>query len=80
MTTTSLPTRPVRISGPEDPIAKAVTALMGLFGNHRRLRQSRRFARDVKNLQAMSDHMLRDIGLNRADIFYAVHNGSLPDR
>jgi uncharacterized protein YjiS (DUF1127 family) len=53
---------------------------MGRLGNHRRLRQSRRFARDVEHLQAMGDHMLRDIGLNRADISYAVHNGKLPDR
>ncbi len=39
-----------------------------------------RLKRDIADVNAMDDHMLRDIGLNRADISFAVRTGRLPDR
>ena len=36
-------------------------------------------ARDVGEMQAMTDHMLHDIGLNRADVSHAIRTGKLPD-
>jgi uncharacterized protein YjiS (DUF1127 family) len=34
-----------------------------------------RIRRDMRHLTAMSDHMLKDIGLRRADIPHAVRYG-----
>jgi uncharacterized protein YjiS (DUF1127 family) len=39
-----------------------------------------RASRDLSDVRAMNDHALRDIGLSRADIYFAIRTGRLPDR
>jgi len=40
-----------------------------------RINLAGRIARDIRHLEEMSDHQLRDIGLNRGDIALAVRDG-----
>ncbi len=40
-----------------------------------RLRLERRIARDIRRVEEMSDHDLRDIGMHRGDIPLAVRHG-----
>ena len=42
------------------------------------IRQQRRTRRSADQLHALDDHMLADIGLNRADIDYVARYGRLP--
>lgn len=48
--------------------------LAGLFRRLRRRREQRRAARD---LLALDDHLLKDIGLQRSEILAAIHTGCM---
>jgi len=45
-----------------------------------RAREALLIERDIANVRAMNDHILRDIGLNRAEIAHALRTGRRPDR
>lgn len=44
-----------------------------------RIRPALRFAHDIRRLERMSDHELRDIGLSRNEIPFAVRHGRVRD-
>jgi uncharacterized protein YjiS (DUF1127 family) len=55
-------------------LARAMKLGIAGIGSRRRLR------RDIDELRALDDRMLRDIGLRRGDIEYAVRSGRPFDR
>jgi uncharacterized protein YjiS (DUF1127 family) len=59
-------------------ILGGLTIAIGRF--FQRLAENDRMRRDAAILLRMNDHALQDIGLNRADVQFAVRNGCLPDR
>jgi uncharacterized protein YjiS (DUF1127 family) len=60
---------------PRDSFAPAFARI--LVRLVRAMARERRVHRDNRTLKAMSDHMLRDIGLTRSQIGYAVRFGRL---
>ena len=56
------------------PLPRAMKQAIARIASRRRLR------RDIDELRALDDRMLRDIGLRRGDIEYAVRYGRPFDR
>ncbi len=66
--------------GAERPKALLAGLFAALRRNAEKARRNRVTVRDIAEVRAMSDELLRDIGLTRADIEVTVRNGRLPDR
>jgi len=58
---------------PRDAFAPSFTRI--LMRIVRAIAREHRIRRDTRELMAMSDHMLKDIGLTRSQIVYAVRFG-----
>lgn len=62
-------------------LGRLSTPIAGFFRSRlERVARAVRIKREVADLRAMDDYILRDIGVHRADISFAVRNGRLPDR
>ncbi len=62
--------QPVRQAGPERSLWR-----VGLARLMRRLAQELRLRRDARQLMALSDAMLKDLGVSRSEIEGAVRHG-----
>jgi uncharacterized protein YjiS (DUF1127 family) len=60
---------PIARNGPAGVVTRVVARIAATVADELRIR------RDMRQLRAMDDHMLKDIGLTRADIGTAVRYG-----